>query len=179
MASMSDRILCETPYLRFVDRDGWYFVQRPHGGGVVLIVPVTDDGRLVLIEQHRPAVGGLCIELPAGLVGDEEGLADEPRAQAAERELLEEAGYSARELRELVTCASSPGLSSELITFYLATGLTKTGDGGGVGSESILVHEVPLADVEAWLEARARDGRIINAKVYAGLWFASRTPPGR
>jgi ADP-ribose pyrophosphatase len=171
---MSDRVLYETPYLRLVDRDGWFFVQRPHAGGVVLIVPVTDDGRLLLIEQHRPALDAICVELPAGLVGDEAGLADEPRAQAAQRELLEETGYSAGELRELTTCASSPGLASELITFYLATGLTRTGAGGGVGGESIVTHAVPLGEVEAWLAARARDGRVIDNKVYAGLWFATR-----
>jgi ADP-ribose pyrophosphatase len=175
---MADRILFETPYLRLVDRDSWYFVERPHAGGVVLIVPVTDDGRLVLIEQHRPALARICVELPAGLVGDEVAFADEPRAQAAQRELLEETGYSARELRELVTCASAPGLASELITIYLATGLEKVGAGGGVGGEAIVTHEVPLGEVEAWLAARARDGRVIDTKVYAGLWFATRARPG-
>jgi ADP-ribose pyrophosphatase len=65
-------------------------------------------------------------------------------------------------------------MTDEVITLFLATGLKKTGDGAGDGSEDITVHEVALDGAEDWLAARERDGRLIDLKVYAGLYFASR-----
>ncbi len=167
-----DKILAETKYLRLVDRDGWYFVERPIGSGVVVIVAVTPERKLVLVEQHRPALGGSVIELPAGIVGDEVGQEAEEMESAARRELLEETGFHAADVRRIGTAASAPGISSELATFFLATGLRKVGAGGGVAHESITVVEVPLDEVNDWLTARAAAGALIAVKVWAGLWFA-------
>ena len=58
-------------------------------------------------------------------------------------------------------------------SFFLATDLVKISDGGGVAGESIVVHEVPLAQAGAWLHQRAAEGLLVSAKVYAGLYFAS------
>jgi ADP-ribose pyrophosphatase len=76
-------------------------------------------------------------------------------------------------MEALVTCASAPGLASEVMTLFRASGLRKQGPGGGVGGESIVVHEVPLAEVHDWLKARAEAGALVAIKVYAGLYFAS------
>jgi ADP-ribose pyrophosphatase len=167
-----DRILAETKYLRLVDRGGWYFVERPFATGVVVLVAVTPDRKLVLVEQHRPALGGNVIELPAGLAGDEPGHEAEEMESAARRELLEETGYRAQTIERIVAAATGPGISSEMITFFRATGLEKVGAGGGVAAENITVIEVPLEGAEAWLLERARAGAIIAVKVWAGLWFA-------
>jgi ADP-ribose pyrophosphatase len=175
---MPDRVVAETRFLRLMDRDGWFFVQRPNATGVAVILAVTDDGRLLLVEQHRPALGGSVIELPAGLAGDHEAHAGEELETAARRELLEETGYSCAQMEPLVTCASAPGLASEVMTLFRARGLRKEGPGGGVAEEGIVVHEVPLAEVPAWLEARSRAGAIVAIKVYAGLFFAG-PPPGQ
>ena len=67
---------------------------------------------------------------------------------------------------------TSPGLTSEEIVIYRATGLRRVGPGGGLESESITVHEVPLAGAEAWLREREAAGLRIDLKVYAGLYFA-------
>src|SRR5215216_4963132 len=108
---MPDRVVAETGFLRLIDRDGWFFVQRPNATGVAVIVAVTDEGRLLLVEQHRPALGGSVIELPAGLAGDQSEHAQEALETAARRELLEETGYSCQQMQAVVTCASAPGLA--------------------------------------------------------------------
>jgi len=168
---VSDRLLLETPFLRCVDRDGWIFVERPRVRGVVVVVALTDDGKLVLVEQHRAPIGGPVIELPAGLVGDDPAHADEEMPAAANRELREETGYDARRIVPLATCPSSPGMTSEMASFFAASGLRKVGDGGGVGDERIRVHEVPLVEAPAWLRERAAAGVPVAAKVYAGLFL--------
>jgi len=170
---MADRILVETRFLRCIDRDGWFFVERPNAHAVVTVIPVTSNGTIILVEQFRPPVGRTVIELPAGLVGDEPARADEGLESAARRELIEETGYDARRLIPIANCATSPGVVNEVASFFLATDLVKVSDGGGVEGESIRVHEVPLASAGAWLAQRAAEGSLISAKVYAGLYFAS------
>jgi ADP-ribose pyrophosphatase len=167
---MPDRILAETKYLRVIDRDGWTFVERPNASGVVAIVAVTDDGRLVLVEQFRRPLGRRVIELPAGLVGDEPGASTDLIA-AAHRELIEETGYDAAKLVFLTAGPSSAGLSNEVISFFLATGLRRVGAGGGVADESIVVHTPALAGIRDWLAEREREGMMIDPKVFTGLYF--------
>jgi ADP-ribose pyrophosphatase len=169
---VADRILAETKFLRLIDRDGWYFVERPFGSGVVALVAITPERKLVLVQQHRPALGGSVIELPAGLAGDEPGHESEALETAARRELLEETGYRAETMERIVAGATGPGMSSEILTFFRATGLEKVGAGGGVASENISVIEVPLDEIDTWLMAKARAGATIAVKVWAGLWFA-------
>lgn len=169
---MADRILVETKFLRCIDRDGWFFVERPNAHAVVTVVPVTSNGTIILVEQFRPPVGRMVIELPAGLVGDDPERAGEELETAARRELLEETGYDARRLVPIASCATSPGVVNEIANFFLATELVKLAAGGGVEGEEIRVHEVQLDGAAAWLAQRAAEGVLISAKVYAGLFFA-------
>jgi ADP-ribose pyrophosphatase len=169
---MADRILVETKFLRCIDRDGWFFVERPNASAVVTIVPLLSDGRIVLIEQFRVPVGHMVVELPAGLVGDDPAHDGEGLEAAARRELIEETGYDARRMVPLATCTTSPGVVNELANFFLATDLVKVGDGGGTDQEDIRVHEVPLSEARTWLQAREAAGSLISVKVYAALHFA-------
>jgi ADP-ribose pyrophosphatase len=169
---VADRILAQTPFLRLVDRDGWSFVERANARAVVVIVPLTAERRLLFVEQHRVPLGRSVIEFPAGLVGDEPGREEEDLIEAAQRELLEETGYHAATLNLVSTSATSPGLTSELVRFVLASDLTKVGKGGGTPSENIRVHEVALAEARAWLTEREREGTLLAAKIFAGLYFA-------
>jgi ADP-ribose pyrophosphatase len=171
---MTDRIVADTPFLRCIDRDGWFFVERPNATGVVALVALTREGRLVLVEQPRVPVGGMVIELPAGLVGDEPGHGGEALESAAGRELVEETGYRAGRLELLARCATSPGMTSEVLTFYLATELDKVGPGGGTGDEQIRVHEVPLAELRTWLRRRESEGVVVSATLASGLFFAGQ-----
>ncbi len=169
-----DLVLATGRFLRFVVRDGWEFADRIGITGIVGLVAVTDERRLLLVEQSRPPVGGPVLELPAGLVGDQEGAAGEDLTAGAQRELREETGYEASNWTLLATGPVSPGTTSEMLTLLLATGLRRVGPGGGSGTESLVVHEMPLDAAEAWLRARERAGSIIDLKVFAGVYFARR-----
>lgn len=168
----SEIILGEGRFLRLVRRGTWELVERVGASGAAALVALTDDRRLVLISQPRPALGVPVIELPAGLVGDEPGCEGEGAEIAAARELTEETGYEATRVERLCAGPTSPGLTSEQITLYWASGLRRVGPGGGLESESITVHEIPLAEVMTWLEGRQRAGDLVDLKVYAGLYFA-------
>ena len=123
------------------------------------------------MEQYRIPVHARTIELPAGIIGDEPGSSEESHAEAARRELVEETGFEADHIEALTHGPSSGGLTSETVTLFHATRLRRVGAGGGVAHEDITVHEVPLAEVHAWLEAKARSGVLVDPKVYAGLYF--------
>ena len=164
--------VAEGKFIRLVRQGKWEYATRKGVSGIVGIVAVTDDRKLVLVEQDRPPVGKRVIELPAGLAGDAAGHEAEELADAARRELLEETGYEAREMKQVAQGAASAGMTNEIITLFLATGLTRTGDGKGDGSEDITVHEVPVDEMFDWLEARVRDGKLVDLKVYSGLYFA-------
>jgi ADP-ribose pyrophosphatase len=158
-------------HLSLVRRGHWEFATRHGATGVVGIVAVTDDAKMVLVEQARLPLGKQVIELPAGLAGDIVGEESESLITAAKRELLEETGYEAQEVRLLTEGPSSAGLTDEIVSFFLMTGLTKTGTGGGDASEDILVHEVPLAAMPEWLEERRQAGWAIDPKIYVGLFW--------
>jgi ADP-ribose pyrophosphatase len=167
------KILAEGRFLTLVDDNGWEYVTRPGVAGIVVIVAITDDGKLLLVEQHRPAVRRRVIELPAGLVGDADDRRAEGLAEAARRELEEETGYAAGELAVLMEAPTAVGVSDENVTFYQARGLTRVGPGGGDDTEDITVHEVALGDVGAFLaDARGR-GLLVDAKIYAGLYLVA------
>ncbi len=140
----------------------WEYVSRANGIGAAVIVAI-DDGHIVLVEQHRVPLGGPCIELPAGLVGDID--AGETVEASAARELEEETGYRPERIEVIGRFASSPGMISETFTLVKAHGLIKVGDGGGEEHEGITVHRVALADVPAFVAAKRAEGCFIDAKM--------------
>lgn len=167
-------VLHTSKFLSLIKEGHWEYVDRVNATGAALIAAVTAEGKILLVEQYRIPVHARTIELPAGIIGDEPGCADESHAEAARRELLEETGYAAARVEALTTGAACSGITSERVTLYLATGLKRTGKGGGVAHEDITVHEVPLADILPWLETKAKTGVLIDPKVYAGLFFISQ-----
>lgn len=175
---MSEReTVWEGKHLRVVVNQGWQSVERLGITGIVCIVPITDDGKVVLIEQDRIPVEARVIELPAGLVGDEPGMEEEPFEEAARRELLEETGFEAGSMERLFDGVVSAGLSDERLTFYLAHGCRKVAPGGGDGSEDITVHEVPLDEVLDWIVEQRGMGKTVDVKAMALLDFWMRPPP--
>jgi ADP-ribose diphosphatase len=171
-------VLAEGKYLRFLNEGGWEYVIRPHSTGVVVIVAVTAARELILVEQHRAAVHASVIELPAGLVGDTSTLHGEGFETAARRELIEETGYEAERMVELAAGPIAVGLSAEVVAFFHAQGLRRIGDGGGDDTEDIIVHLVPLAGLRAWLAEKQRTGRLVDPKIFAGLYLAGVTGGG-
>lgn len=143
-------------------RGRWEYAGRARGIRAAAIVAL-DAGEVILVEQYRVPVGKVCLELPAGLIGDEtEG---EDALDSAARELEEETGYRAAQWENLGEFYSSPGMVSESFTLVKATGLTKVGEGGGTEHEDIVVHRVPLTRMsETIVEHRAR-GHAIDVRL--------------
>lgn len=160
--------LYQGKFLNMVREGRWEFCERVNSTPAVMIFALTEDDKVLLVEEFRPPIAQQSICFPAGLSGDS---GEESHATAARRELLEEAGYEAAELRYLFTGPSSPGLTSETLHFFLALGLRKVAAGGGVDQENITVHEVPLLQMESWLEEQVRAGKSIDPRVYSGLYF--------
>jgi len=157
-------------YLSLLERDGWEFVSRSNASGVVILVPVTDQQEIVLVEQYRKPVANNVIELPAGLVGDHED-ANESILVAAGRELEEETGYRAEHLEVLMGCPNSAGMSDEIVSFVMARGLHRVGPGGGDDSEDIRVHIIALDAIDSWLNKQQADGKLLDPKIYAALYW--------
>lgn len=161
-------------YFQICSTQGWEYVERRHAKGVVIIIALTKQNELVLIEQYRPTIDSMVIELPAGLVGDLPEYKDESLAEAAFRELHEETGYEAQQLTELISGPPSAGMSNEIVTFFYTDRIIKKGNGGGSGSEVITVHHVPLTEIDTFLEASYESGKQIATQVYSGLHLLGR-----
>lgn len=158
-------------FLNMVRDGSWEYCERVNQTSAVMIFACTAEGNVLLVEEYRPPIGCQSLCFPAGLSGD---CGPESDAIAAQRELLEETGYEAAELHYLFTGPSSPGLTSETLSFYLATGLRKVASGGGVDNENIIVHEAPLADIDSWLAAQIAAGKSIDPRIYTGLYFINQ-----
>ena len=161
-------------FLAFIREGHWEYVNRVNATGAALILAVTAEQKVLLVEQYRIPVHARTVELPAGIIGDEPGSSEESHAEAARRELLEETGYAAGQIEALTTGAACSGITSERVTLFRATGLRRAGPGGGVAQEDITVHEVPLTEIRPWLDAKAKTGVLIDPKVYAGLFFTGQ-----
>ena len=175
---MSDQpvTMCEGRYLRMVRRGHWEYAERTNAGSAVIVIAVTPQDKLLFVEQFRIPMDAPTIEMPAGLVGDLD--ADDTMEEAARRELLEETGWHAAEVKVLMVGPTSSGMSNELIAFVRARGLTRVHAGGGDDSEDITVHEVPVADAPRWLAAKMAAGYSMDPKLWAGLWLLDRNPDG-
>lgn len=147
-------------------RGKWEYVGRARGihAAVILAIDDAPDGRhVLLVDQFRVPLGRRCIELPAGLVGDDaEG---EESLAAAARELEEETGYRAGTLHPVGEYFSSPGMVSESFTLFRAGALERIGEGGGVGGEDISVHRVALADLPDRVAGWRAEGVAIDVKL--------------
>lgn len=130
-----------------------------HPGAVVLL-PRLDDGRIVLIENHRHTVGETLLELPAGTIDP-----GETPEQTATRELTEETGYTAAKLEKLHEFYSCPGICDELMHLYLATELT-AGEPDREATEEI-ENRIVRQDEIAGLIA---SGAVRDAKTLVGLY---------
>ena len=150
----------------FRDPDGEVFhrdiVRHP---GAVAVVPVTDDGKAVLVRQYRGAVDRWLLEIPAG-TRDVDG---EAPAVTAGRELEEEAGLTAGSVEHLATIYNTPGFCDEETLMYLATALSPaTSARHGPEEQHIEVVEVALDDVNAMVAS----GELTDAQTVIGLLLA-------
>jgi 8-oxo-dGTP pyrophosphatase MutT (NUDIX family) len=147
----------------------WEAIERVNIGGIVVMVAVTPARTVLLEKQFRPPLGRDVLELPAGLVDPGEAM-----EHAARRELIEETGWSARELLFLAEGPMSTGASTEIIRTYLCTGLEHIGTGGGDDNEIIEVIEVPLDGVSDYLAKAQAAGMLVDLKVFGLVELARK-----
>ena len=155
-------------YVRALKRDKWEYASRANNIGAVVIL-AEYEGQIILVDQPRVPPDCRCIELPAGLVGD-----DDPNATVettAIKELEEETGFTAERVERLGEFYSSPGMLSESFTLVRAHGLSRVGHGGGDENEDIHVHLVPRADIPNFIEQKRAEGFGVDAKLLLLLNF--------
>lgn len=159
---MDEEIVWTGRYIVAKRRGPWEYVGRARNIGAAIILAI-EEGHVLLVEQWRVPLQRRCLELPAGLVGDE--TAHEDVLVSAARELEEETGWRPGRVEIVGDFASSPGMVSETFTLVRATGLTKVGLGGGVAGEDITVHRVALGDIPAFVAAKRTEGIVIDVKL--------------
>jgi ADP-ribose pyrophosphatase len=157
-----DAVVWEGKYIAVHQAGSWEYVSRTRNVSAAVIVAV-DAGAVLLVEQFRVPLGRNCLELPAGLIGDE--TAGEAPEAAAARELEEETGYRAARVTALGDYFSSPGMVSEGFTLFRAEGLERVSAGGGVEGEDIVVHRVALADIPTFVAAKRAEGCAIDVRM--------------
>lgn len=141
-----------------------------HRGGVA-VVPLLDDGRVLLVRQFRHAVGEVCLEIPAGTLDRLDDGSIESPDEAIRRELAEETGHSARGWRRFGRFFTAPGFATEVMHLYLATGLEPIeGYDGPEADERLEVVAVTLSDVLRM----ADEGELRDAKTLVGLYWVGR-----
>ena len=155
-------------YVRILKRDKWEYASRANNINAVVILAEL-DGKVILIDQPRVPPDCRCIELPAGLVGDEDP--DATPESTAVKELEEETGFTAERIERLGEFYASPGMVSEGFTLVRASGLRKVGQGGGDENEDIKVHLVPRANVPDFIARKRGEGVAIDVKLLLFLNF--------
>lgn len=167
----------EGRWLRMRRRGRWEYVERVHAAGMaVIVLAVTPEDRILFVEQFRVPLQARTIEMPAGLVGDQQG--EDTLEDAARRELIEETGWEAGRVEVLLIGPTSAGMTNERIAFVRARELRRVGPGGGTEEEGIVVHEVPRAEAPAWLMRKQAEGCELDLKLWGGLWLIDRNPDG-
>ena len=154
-------------YISALKQGRWEYVSRTGSTNAVVIL-AEHDGKVILIEQYRVPVGGRCLELPAGLVGDEDEHATVEGT--AVKELEEETGFTCECVERLGEFHSSPGMVAESFTLVRAHGVRKVGEGGGTEHEDITVYLVPRDGIPEFIEKRRAAGSAVDVKL---LLFAN------
>jgi len=135
------------------------YIRHP---GAVAIVPVLDDGRIVLVKQCRYPLGTVMWEIPAGKLDHGE---NEDPLECAKRELSEETGYDASNWQKLISIATTPGFSDEIIHLYKAWGLTAhnqhTDEDEFIGVEAFTLEQI---------KTMILNGELYDAKTLCALY---------
>lgn len=150
---------CETPMGKIIDP--YYVYEFPTW---VAAVPVTEDGRIVMVRQYRHALGEVCIEIPGGCVDD----TDNNPQEAIARELLEETGYSFSSFEYLGKISANPSSNNNLLHMFLARGGKKVADQKLDANEEIEVVYLTIDELKQLL----KENKIIQAMHVSCMLYA-------
>ena len=162
---MAEKVVWQGKFITAKIDGKWEYVSRARGIRAAVILAIDAEDHVLLVEQFRVPLGRVCIELPAGLIGDHDDVVGEDDSAAAARELEEETGYRAGRMEVIGEFWSSPGMVSESFTLLRAYDLEKIGPGGGTEGENITVHRVPLSGIEAFIDERRALGDAIDVRL--------------
>jgi len=132
-----------------------------HKGGAVILA-VTNENKIIMVNQFRYPFQKYLLELPAGKLDP-----DENPQQCAARELTEETGFIVGKIQKLGSIYTSPGYSSEELQIFLATGLSFDKPNREEGEEGMEVFQLTLNEIDN----KIKKGEIIDAKTISGLYF--------
>jgi ADP-ribose pyrophosphatase len=161
-------LMCEGKFVRLMKRGKWEYASRTRNIGAVVVI-AEYEGKIILVDQPRVGPDCRCIELPAGLVGDEDP--DITVEQTAIKELEEETGFTADSVEVLGEFFASPGMLSESFTLVRVRGVRKIGEGGGDENEDINVHLVARSDIRNFLEQKRAEGFGVDVKLLIFLGY--------
>lgn len=168
-ADKPEEVQWEGRFITAKTRGRWEYVGRARGIRAAAIIALDEDPDgtryVILVSQYRVPLGCFSLEIPAGLVGDDEGSEDELAIDAAARELEEETGYQAGSIEVLGEFYSSPGMVSECFTLLRASDLTKVSEGGGTDSENINVHRVKLSELNEFVADWRKGGHGVDVRI--------------
>ena len=148
-------------------RADWDFIDHR---GAAAVVPVLDDGRILMVRQYRDALDRETLEIPAGGLNGW----DEPTIIAASRELEEETGYTASDWRYVTTIHNAIGYSDERLVVYLAQGL-KAGMAHCDEEEFIQTCRIPLDELMRWV----KEGKVSDVKTVIGTFWLEKIVSGQ
>jgi ADP-ribose pyrophosphatase len=161
-------VMWEGKFVRALRRGKWEYAGRANDIRAVVIL-AEFEGKVILIDQPRVPLDCRCIELPAGLVGDNDP--DATPETAAIKELEEETGFTAERVERLGDYYASPGMLSESFTLMRAHGVRRIGEGGGDENEDINVHLVPRAEIANFIEQKRAEGFGVDVKLLIFMNF--------
>lgn len=164
-ADLPEEVMWQGKFVTAKRRGRWEYASRSRGIRAAAIIAIDDEGHVLLVEQYRVPLGRICLEIPAGLIGDHEGEEDEDALTAAARELEEETGYRAGRMEVIGEFYSSPGMVSEAFTLLRARELEKVGPGGGTPGEDITVHRVKLAELPQFVADWRKRGHGVDVRI--------------
>jgi ADP-ribose pyrophosphatase len=162
-------ILYVGKFVSVVKEGNWeYLTRNTETGGIVSILPITENNEVVLVEQFRIPVNSNVIECPAGVIGDDD--TNETPLECAKKELLEETGYTSDNWICIYASPKSPGLITEIDHKFIARDCKKVAGGGGVETEDITVHVISLDHIDDWLRLKSKT-KLVSGGIYGGLYF--------